>query len=276
MFNKRLANYPAPLRLGIFILILVSLWLPFAIPIYFFFHSDPNLVTILTMVILYAEFLWLLRRWSRQVHQHPTGLRHYGLGWTYNNRIELINGLNIGFLLVWLLFIVEAIFGWVTFKNPTASIGRIILEGLLVSLGIGFAEELFFRGWILDELKKDYSPTAAIWGNTLLYASLHFLKPLTEIIRTFPQFPALILLGLTFSWAKQSNRGRLGMSIGLHGGLVWGYYVIQVGQLITYTNTVSPLITGVDKNPLAGVMGLLFLSILGFWSFSKMNSRMKK
>lgn len=265
MFNKRLVTYPAPLRLGIFILILVSLWLPLAIPIYFFFRFDPNLVTILTMVILYIEFLWLLRRWSRQVHHHPNGLRHYGLVWTYNNRVELVKGLSIGFLFVWLLFIAEAIFGWVTFKTPTTTIGRVIVEGLVISLGIGFAEELFFRGWILDELEKDYSRATAIWGNALLYSSLHFLKPLNEVIRTFPQFPALVLLGLTFSWAKYLNRGRLGMSIGLHGGLVWGYYVIQVGQLITYTNTVSPLITGVDRNPLAGVMGLFFLSLLGFF-----------
>ncbi|WP_245927695.1 CPBP family intramembrane glutamic endopeptidase [Aphanothece hegewaldii] len=235
-----------------------------AIPIYFFFRSDPNLVTILTMVILYAEFLWLLRRWSRQVHHHDQGLTHYGIMWTHQNRVEFINGLSIGFLLVWLLFIVEAVFSWVTFKTPTASIGRIILEGLIVSFGIGFAEELFFRGWILDELEKDYNLTTAIWETALLYSSFHFLKPIAEIIRTFPQFPALVLLGLTLGITKHLNRGRLGMSIGIHGGLVWGYYVIQVGQLITYTNTVSPLITGVDRNPLAGVMGLFFLSILYF------------
>lgn len=263
MFNQRLATYPAPLRLGIFLVILVSLWLPLAIPIYFFFRPDPNLVTILTMVILYAEFLWLLRRWSRQVHRHLGGLTHYGIDWTYQNRVDLVKGLSIGYLFVWLLFIVEAVFGWVTFKNPTASIGRIVLEGFIISLGIGFAEELFFRGWIFDELQKDYSLNATIWGSTLIFASLHFLKPVSEIIRTFPQFPALVLLGLIVSWAKVRHRGRLGMSIGLHGGLVWGYYVIQVGQLITYTDTVSPLITGVDRNPLAGVMGLLFLSLLG-------------
>jgi hypothetical protein len=121
---------------------------------------------------------------------------------------------------------------------------------------------LFFRGWIFDELAKDYAISGAIWGNALLYSSFHFLKPLSEIIRTFPQFPALVLLGLIFSWAKHLNRGRLGMGIGLHGGLVWGYYVIQVGQLITYTNIVPQWLTGVDRNPLAGVMGILFLGIL--------------
>lgn len=236
-----------------------------AIPIYFLFRRDANLVTILTMTILYIEFLWLLRRWSRQVHHHTHGLGHYGLTWTYNNRLELAKGLGIGFFFVLLLFSVEAMFGWVTFKTPSTSLGRIVIEGLLVSLGIGFAEELFFRGWILDELEKDYPIKWAILGNALFFSSFHFLKPLAEIIRTLPQFPALVLLGLILCWVKHLNRGRLGMSIGLHGGLVWGYYVIQVGQSIAYTDTISPWFTGVDRNPLAGIMGILFLGILAFW-----------
>jgi hypothetical protein len=34
---------------------------------------------------------------------------------------------------------------------------------------------------------------------------------------------------------------------------------------VKYSNNVSPWITGVDNNPLAGLMGLLFLSVLAFW-----------
>jgi uncharacterized protein len=263
LLNQKIATYPALLRLLLFILILVALWLPLAIPLYLFFRHDPNLTSILTMTLLFLGFLWLLRLWSRQVHHHSGGLKHYGLAWTYNNRVELARGLSIGFLFVWLLFITEAILGWVTFETPTASLGRIAVEGLIVSLLIGFAEELFFRGWILDELGKDYPPRPAIWGTALIFSSFHFLKPLAEVIRTFPQFPALILLGLILGRARQLNRGRLGMSIGLHAGLVWGYYILQVGQLITYTYKVPPWLTGIDRNPLAGGMGIFFLIILG-------------
>lgn len=53
---------------------------------------------------------------------------------------------------------------------------------------------------------------------------------------------------------------RLGISIGLHAGLVWGYYIVNVGQLIEYSNQVPVWVTGIDGNPIAGVMGLLFLS----------------
>jgi len=99
---------------------------------------------------------------------------------------------------------------------------QVILEGLIVALGIGFAEELLFRGWLLDELQRDYRPRVALWVDALIYAALHFIKPLAEILRTLPGFPALLLLGLTFVWAKRSHRSRLGLPIGLHSGLVWG------------------------------------------------------
>ena len=60
--------------------------------------------------------------------------------------------------------------------------------------------------------------------------------------------------------AKYKYGDRLGMSIGIHAGLVWAYYIVSVGQLIEYTNKVPVWITGIDGNPIAGVMGLMFLS----------------
>lgn len=266
IFHKSIATYPFPIRIGYFILVLLVVWLPFAIPIYLLFNqNNPNFVSILTMGLLYLEFLWLLRLWSQQVYHNANGLKTYGLTWQRKTAIELLNGLAIGLIFTGLLFSVEALLGWVTFNQPDAHLWQIVSEGLLISFGISFVEELFFRGWLLDELEKDYHPKQALWYSALIYASLHFLKPLSEIIRTFPQFPALVLLGLTLGWAKRSCSNRLGMNIGLHSGLVWGYYILNVGKLIQYTGKVSPLLTGIDKNPLAGGMGILFLSILAIW-----------
>jgi LPXTG-motif cell wall-anchored protein len=35
--------------------------------------------------------------------------------------------------------------------------------------------------------------------------------------------------------------------------------MINVGQMVQYSGAVPKWITGVDKNPLAGIMGLVFL-----------------
>ncbi|MFB2839459.1 CPBP family intramembrane glutamic endopeptidase [Floridanema evergladense] len=260
-----IASYPTLIRVGIFLLALLVLWLPIATLIYFWV-SDTNLVTILTMGLLFVGFLLWLQFWGKLVYQQSNLLQSYGLSVTRKNALELLKGLDIGLFLTLTLFFVEGKLGWLGWQN-SEQLPRVILEGLISALGVGFAEELVFRGWLLDELERDYSPQISLWVSSWLYALLHFIKPLPEIIRTFPQFPALVLLGLTFVWAKRGSRGRLGLAIGLHAGLVWGYYIINVGQLVRYSDRVPPWITGIDGNPLSGLMGLAFLLAIAyaFW-----------
>jgi hypothetical protein len=260
----KLAQYPAPVRLGIFVVALVLLWLPVAAPIYLL-GRDPNLVTILTMGLLFGAFLIFVQFWGRKVYRQPQLLKRYGLEGRRQNGLDLLKGLGIGLLFTFSLFALEGLLGWLKFQTPPVALPRVILEGLVSALGIGFAEELVFRGWLLDELQRDYSQRTSLWVDAIAYAVLHFLKPLSEIIRTFPGFPGLLLLGLTLVWAKRTSGGLLGLPIGLHAGLVWGYYILNVGKLVQYSDKVSPWITGVDGNPIAGIMGLIFMGILALW-----------
>lgn len=254
----RIAKYPAPIRLSIFILVLLLLWLPLAAPIYAW-GSDPNLVSILTMVLLYGEFIWLVRVWGDRVYNQPHIFQSYGLVKTRQNGQELLVGLGIGLIAVLSLFSLEGWLGWLIWQQ-NMSLPKVILEGLASAIAVGFAEELLFRGWLLDELQRDYRPNAVLWAVTLIFAALHFIKPLPDMLRAAPQFPGLILLGLTLVWAKRGSKNRLGLSIGIHAGLIWGYYIINVGQLTKYTSQVPDWITGVNQNPLAGVVGIIFLS----------------
>ncbi len=260
----RLASYPAPIRLGVFLLTLVLLWLPVAAPIYWL-GRDQNLVTILTMGLLFGEFLLLLRFWGQKVYRQPHLLKSYGLVKTRQNGLELLAGLGTGLFFILSLFGLEGILGWLVWQQLEDSFPRVILEGLGSALLIGLAEELVFRGWLLDELQRDYRPRVVVWADAVIFALLHFLKPLQAMLRSLPTFPALVLFGLTMVWAKQGSQGRLGLPIGLHMGLFWGYYIINVGQLVEYSGKVPNWITGVDGNPLLGVMGLLFLGVLAFW-----------
>lgn len=261
---RRLASYAAPMRLAIFILVLLLLWLPVAAPIYLLV-PDSNLVSILTLLVLYGEFIALVKFWGKQVHREPQIFQRYGLQGSRRNGMEWLAGLGGGLAIALSLFIVEGWLGWLVWRSPTVFLPKLILEGWLSAVAIGFAEELLFRGWLLDELERDYRPSMTIWATGLIFALLHFIKPLAEVLRTFPQFPGLILLGIILVWAKRGSGGRLGLSMGLHGGLVWGYYIINVGQLTKYSGQVPDWLTGVDRNPLAGVMGLLFLSAIAWW-----------
>lgn len=257
---SKIANYPFLLRILIFLLILAAIWLPVAVPIYLLV-KDSNLATILTMGLLFVEFLFLVPRWGQQVYGQTQLLKSYGLVNTRQNGFELLTGLAIGLSITFTLFLVQGLFGFVSWQNSD-NLPRIIAEGLLSALGVGFAEELVFRGWLLDELQRDYNNQISVRANSLVFALSHFIKPVEAMLRSWPQFPGLLLLGLILVLAKRSRQNRLGLSIGLHAGLVWGYYIINIGELVRYSGSVPDWVTGINGNPLAGAIGLLFLSVL--------------
>ncbi|WP_204150968.1 CPBP family glutamic-type intramembrane protease [Leptolyngbya sp. CCY15150] len=259
----------APRRLITFLIWLAIAWLPFA-ALGYWVIPDANTRTIVVMVILGVEFVTLVRLWGWSVHGYPRPLQHYGLSGSVSNRLQLLAGLLVGLLSLMALYGLASLLGWVTWRSPSWSLLPIALEGLLVGVGVGVGEELVFRGWLLDELERDYRPAVALWSSSLIFAILHYLKPPTEILRTLPGFPGLVLLGLTLVWAKRSTatwrgltrRGQLGLPIGLHAGLVWGSYVLHVGEWIDYGDRVPEWVTGIDQNPLAGLMGIGCLGLI--------------
>lgn len=264
---QAIAPLPTPVRIGVFLLLLIIAWLPIATPLYLAIGDD-NLRTIAVMGVLFLTFCGLLPFWSHWLYQQPLSwgaYRIYGLGWQRRQGIDLLEGLGLGFFFTLGLFTVEVLMGWAAWLPVDDRLWPTIVEGSLTGLGVAFAEELFFRGWLLKELDQGYRPRTALLSNGLIFAGLHFLKPLSEVIRTLPQFPALALLGFSLVMIKRRHGDRLAASIGLHGGLVWTYYIVNVGQLVTYTNRAPDWVTGIDQNPLSGLLGIAFLSLLLVW-----------
>ena len=257
-----LKTQPVWIRLLSFLVCLLVIWLPLAIPLNFVLASDRNLATIIIMGLLLVDFIALQKLWGNYVYQQPKIFARYGLIPNRLNALELVSGLAIGVVVCWSLFLVEAIMGWIQLNPVDVSLITVVVEGLVSALGIGFAEELVFRGWLLTELEQDFPKNKSLWLNSIIFAVAHFLKPLGEIIRTLVTFPAYILLSLALVWAKWSKRDRLGIAIGLHSGLVWGYYILNVGNLVNYTKQVPDWVTGIDGNPIAGILGLMFLTVL--------------
>lgn len=138
-----------------------------------------------------------------------------------------------------------------------------------MALAVGFAEEMLFRGWLLAELEKDYTARAALMMNALFFAVTHFIKPLNAIISTSPQFFGLAALGMALVWARRNQaknaaQTSLAYPIGLHAGLIWGYYIVNVGGLSETTGLAPTWVTGINENPLAGLLGLMLLGAIAF------------
>jgi uncharacterized protein len=261
---EAVCQFPAPVRILAFLLLLLLLWLPF-VGLAYWLLDDPNTISLMVMPILFGEFILLLRFWGQRVYHRLHPLHCYGLIRTHQNGLELLQGLSISLISLFSLFLTQSWLGWLNWQPWHPPVLQFILEGFIIALGFGLGEELIFRGWLLDELQRDYTPTMALWLDSLVFAGLHFIRPLNEILQTSPQFLGLFILGLILVWAKRGSGDRLGLPIGLHAGFVWGFYIINVGQLVNYTNRVPAWVTGINQNPLAGIMGLLFLSALAIY-----------
>jgi membrane protease YdiL (CAAX protease family) len=265
-----------------FVLVLLLLWVPGLVLCYGGMLlarqnlADPeikNTVSILTMGWLAIEFFVILPWWGRKVYNHPNLFYRYGLVVTRRNGSLFIKGLAIGISFTFALFISQGLLGWLTWQSSSMPLPQLLLGGAASALGVALGEELFFRGWMLDELDRDYQPLVSLTIDSTLFALLHFLKPIALVIQSLPEFPGLFLLGTLTIVAKRHNGNLLGMSIGLHAGLVWIYYLVNVGKLVKYTERVPNWITGINGNPISGIHGVIFLTIL-IIGISKLSPRL--
>ncbi|MBT9313294.1 CPBP family intramembrane glutamic endopeptidase [Leptothoe kymatousa] len=275
---QQLACVALPWRILIFFALLLLLWSPLALLTYGagYVANQGALASTLALIALYLCFLGHAWLWGRGVHGWLRPFDQYGLVFVKRFFKDSAIALALGLGLVVGLFGLEVFLGWATL-HPRG-ITTIALEGLGVALGIGLAEELLFRGWLLTELGTGVSKYQAIFWSGFIFAVAHFIKPLPDIISTSPQFLGLLLLGLILGAMRHISRyptrfQSLGLPMGLHAGLVWGYYIVDVADLVIPSGQVPEWMTGIHGNPLSGLLGVAILSGLAVLAGFKLRSK---
>ncbi|MEY3964595.1 MAG: hypothetical protein RLZZ106_1850 [Cyanobacteriota bacterium] len=135
----------------------------------------------------------------------------------------------------------------------------LLLNAVALGLGVAFAEELLFRGWLLGELSLLLGPQRALWLQAALFSLVHtrFNLPKVELIGLLV---GLLLLGLALGLQRRADGGLLWGAIGLHGGLVAGWFVLHQG-LVAINPSAPTWLMGPD-NPIGGLIGWLGLALL--------------
>ncbi|MDW8117268.1 MAG: type II CAAX endopeptidase family protein [Geminocystis sp.] len=265
LFSPVLSKKPVAVRLGVFLIVLVWLWLPFLLVSYLIINPKNNsLYGIFSLSTLLILFLVIVTRWGKCVYGKNNIFACYGLIFSSENFGLLLLGIISGFGATFGLFFTEYVLGWIEFRIPSLPVLQLSIEGFISAITVGLGEELFFRGFVLWELERDFSAPVSANLNALIFALSHFIKPPGEVLRTIVTFPALYILGMILVKVKRQHHNLLGMSIGLHSGLVWAYYIVNVGRIVVYKNQAPLWITGIDNNPIAGIMGISFLLLLGY------------
>lgn len=229
------------------------------------------MLTYLGLAPSVAVSIWLAGRFLDRRPFADLGFHLDRNWWT-----DLGFGLLQGALLMVIIFVVELAAGWVTVTGTLvtrqADTGFLpaILVPLVIFLAVGFYEELFSRGYQLQNLAEGLtwnliSPRAAIVIATLLssaaFGVLHAANPNASVVSTVN----LVIAGLHLATGYLLT-GQLAIPIGLHitwnffQGNVFGFPVSGVdyrsATVISIEQGGPDLWTGGAFGPEAGLVGL--------------------
>tara|TARA_A100001035_G_scaffold179509_1_gene142724 strand:+ start:132 stop:998 length:867 start_codon:yes stop_codon:yes gene_type:complete len=144
----------------------------------------------------------------------------------------------------------------------------ILTNSLLLIFGVGFAEELIFRGWLLEELKNQFGLKKALIFQASIFSIVHigFNLPLWQMISILT---GLFLLGIFLAFVRLKNDNSLWGCIGLHGGIVGGWFLVNNGLFEISTDVPIWLVGpgNINTNPLGGFWGISLLFFLCFLYF---------
>ena len=221
--------------------------------------------TIFTFLIYVISLpKWFKLRWG--VNNTWTLLGINKIGKNINLFIFFLKGFLLSLVLISLILIpiIVTKWGyWIGTISPDTFINAIFL-----TLGVGFAEELIFRGWLLEELKNQFGLKKAILGQAFIFSIVHigFDLPFFEMLSILT---GLFLLGILLSLIRLKDKKSLWGCIGLHGGLVGLWFITNNGLLEISENSPKWLVGPgtINTNPLGGIFGISLIAIFCFINF---------
>ena len=142
---------------------------------------------------------------------------------------------------------------------------NIFFNGVLLMIGVGFAEELIFRGWLLEEFKNQFGLKNAIISQASVFSIVHigFDLPFWQMISILT---GLFLLGILLALIRLKDGRSLWGCIGLHGGLV-GLWFLTNNGLLEISEDAPQWLVGPgtsNTNPLGGIFGISLMTIFCF------------
>lgn len=169
----------------------------------------------------------------------------------------LLRGLIKALLLLILVAAGLAVAGQLSWEPRLSA--SLLLNSLVLGLGVGFAEELLFRGWLLGELTLLIGRQRALWLQAGLFSLVHTRFHLPPLLLV-GLLGGLLLLGLALGLQRRADGDLLWGAIGLHGGLVGGWFVLQQG--LVQINPMAPAWLMGPDNPIGAALGWLGLALL--------------
>jgi uncharacterized protein len=279
LFFEPLAHAPANVQLFCFFLIWLGVWLPLAIPLVLVLKWNPlhdairPAQKIPLVVSLYAVAPFVV--WGAAIVQ-GVPIAEYGIDGQLSALRSLLGGTAAGVLGILVMVFGQQRLGLIklqrstgmqtapaTETNPQSPHLAVIAPIAALAFWVSGIEEMVFRGFLPTQLQRDHSVWWAAAIASLLFALLHLVW---DGRKALPQLPGLWIMGMVLSLACWVDG--LGLAIGLHAGWIWALSSLDSLNLVHYTGRRATWLTGIDRQPLAGAIGvtLLLLTGLALWA----------
>ena len=247
-----------------------------ATPIFLLGVDKENLSLIGTiftfLIFIFSLPKWFKLRWGVINTWKLLGI--YKIDKNKNLFIFFLKGFLLSIILICLILIpiIGTKWGyWIGEISPD-----ILANAIILIIGVGFAEELIFRGWLLEELKNQFGLKRAILGQALIFSIVHigFDLPFLQMLSILT---GLFLLGILLSLIRLKDKNSLWGCIGLHGGLVGLWFISNNGLLEISKNSPKWLVGPgtINTNPLGGIFGISLMAIFCFLNFRLLREKSK-
>jgi len=260
----------------IFIPFLYILGWVLAIPI-ILLGSDKESFSLIGTIFTFLIFIFSLPKWFDIRWSLNDTWTLLGINTTDRKKniiFYFIRGFLLSTILIFLILItiIQTPFVyWIGKISP-----EIIINAIFLIIGIGFAEELIFRGWLLEELKNQFGLKKAILIQASIFSIVHigFDLPFMEMVSILT---GLFLLGILLSLIRLNDKNSLWGCIGFHGGLVGLWFIVNNGLLIIPKDSPKWLFGpgNINTNPLGGIFGISLMIILCLVYLLKFNTKIK-
>lgn len=193
---------------------------------------------------------------------------------------DVLLGVGIAALQTGLVFLLEEAFGWLKVvgfawqQQSAAAVLQSFLLWLVIFLAVGFYEELFSRGYQLQNLEEGLNTFWAVLLSSLVFGVIHLMNPNASWLSA----AGITFSGIFLAYAYLRTR-QLWLSIGLHIGWntflgpVFGFPVsgMDAYGLILLKVEGPALMTGGQFGPEAGLVLLpaLGLGALLVWQATR-------
>ena len=236
--------------------------------VFFLFNKDigSNTLSIIGTIITFTLFLIILPSWSRI--RWKTNNIWLSIGLDFRNKLRSFKIFFSGFIFSFFLLFIFCLFiylcGWIDSFNYI-KFGA-LLNAILLIISIVLAEEIIFRGWLMEEMVLLFGLKRGIIFQSAIFSLAHFRSDI-GLVALIPFLAGLFLFGLVLTLRRSLDKGSLLGCIGLHGGLVSIWYLFDSGMIIFSIDTPYYLL-GPSRNmvnPIGSVIGIIILLITIFF-----------